>query len=132
MNAQVSAQQSPSGWHRGWLIVAPFVFVAMPWTQWNELGGSVSLIHSRVFSIAWSAVGLMMALSVYLTPHWRQVGTRLVMANLVTLGLYLGIAIGTTDWANWPLDRWWQAWATVPLLAGVLPLIRNIANSQSS
>jgi hypothetical protein len=131
MNAQVSILQSVSGWQKGWLIVAPFVFTGVVWSQWNEVGGSVSVIHSRVFVIAWALVGFMMVISVFLKPHWRQLSDRLITANLVALALYLGISIGTTDWANWPLDRWWQAWATVPLLMGVVPLIRDIASSQS-
>ena len=102
---------------------------------WDDARASVSLLQLRIFLIG--GVGLVWAVSavtLLLRPWWGQARTGLIAAHLLIMGLYLGLAIATTNWTGLTMRGWWQFWAAYPLLGGqtqqVLRLLRVRPNPQ--
>lgn len=96
---------------------------------WDDASASVSLLQLRIFLIG--GVGLVWAVSavtLVLRPWWGQARTGLIAAHLLIMGLYIGLAIATTNWTGLTMRGWWQFWAAYPLLGGqtqqVLKLLR--------
>jgi hypothetical protein len=96
---------------------------------WDDSRASVSLLQLRIFLIG--GVGLVWAVSavtLLLRPWWGQARTGLIAAHLLIMGLYLGLAIATTNWTHFTFGGWWQFWAAYPLLGGqtqqILKLLR--------
>ena len=99
--------------------------------SWNEAGASTSVLQNRIFLMGTALVVAVVAVTLALTPWWEKVGAWLIAAHLVIMGLYLGLAIATTDWTAWQMRGWWQFWWTPPLMSGqiqqVLRLRRHLS-----
>ena len=93
---------------------------------WNEVGVSTSLLHQRLFLMGVTLVFTMVAATLALVPWWGTLKTPLVISHLVIIGLYLGLAIATTDWNHWSLRGWWQGWWAFPLLSGQIQQVQKL------
>jgi hypothetical protein len=95
---------------------------------WDDASASTSVLHQRIFMMGVALVWVVGAVTLALVPWWKQVGAWLIAAHLVTMGLYIGLAIATTNWAGLTMRGWWQFWWAYPLLGGqiqqVLKLLR--------
>ena len=113
-----------------YVYVLVFLVIAalIPWSGWDYAGASTSVFHNRLFLLVAALVGAVIAVTVALAPWWGKVRTRLIAAHLLIMGLYLGVAIATTDWSAWPMRGWWQGLGAFPLLGGqvqqILKLLR--------
>ena len=107
------------------LLVIGTVLISM---TWDDAGASTSLLYHRIFLMGVALVWALCALTFALVPWWGQARTWLIAAHLLIMGLYVGLAIATTNWAGFPMRGWWQFWWAYPLLAGqiqqVLKLLR--------
>jgi hypothetical protein len=83
----------------------------------------------RIFLVGWAVAAVIMSAGVVFS---RSV---LPLAVLhVTMGLVIGLAIGTTDWTDLHLAGWWQMWLGVPLIlvyASLLLILRRSTRSSS-
>jgi hypothetical protein len=96
---------------------------------WNDAGASTSILHHRIFLIGVAFVWALGALTLALVPWWGQARRGLIAAHLLIMGLYIGLAIATTNWTALTMRGWWQFWWAYPLMAGqiqqVLKLLRT-------
>jgi len=106
------------------LVVGTFGISA----TWNEAAASTSVLHHHIFLMGVALVWAVSAVTLALVPWWGQARTWLIAAHLLIMGLYIGLAIATTDWADWTARGWWQGWWAFPLIGGqiqqVLKLLR--------
>jgi hypothetical protein len=110
------------------VLLLVVVAVVLVWTGWDEAAASASVLQNRIFLIGVALVFAVTALTLALVPLWGTARWWLIAAHLLIMGLYIGLAIATTDWTNWQLREWWQGWWTLPFMAGqiqqVLRLLR--------
>jgi hypothetical protein len=100
--------------------------------QWNEASASVSVIHNRLFVCSFGVAAITMAITIAMKAHWAQFRTQLTIVNLALICLYVGVAIGTTDWANWPVRPWYQAVLTLALLSGMYGILHQLLARQNT
>lgn len=104
------------------------------WATWDDARASTGVLHHRIFLIGVGLVWAVAAVTLALVPWWGQVRRWLIAAHLLIMGLYIGLAIATTDWTGWPMRGWMQFWWAFPLLGGqiqqVLKLLRVPPNPQ--
>jgi hypothetical protein len=83
----------------------------------------------RIFLVGWAVAAVIVSAGVVFSL------SVLPLAVLyVTMGLVIGLAIGTTDWTDLHLAGWWQMWWTVPLIlvyASLLLILRRSTRSSS-
>ena len=95
---------------------------------WDEAAASTSVLHHRIFLIGAALVWAVVAVTLALVPWWQETRAWLIAVHLVIMGLYLGLAIATTNWTALQMRGWWQLWWAYPLMAGqigqVLKLLR--------
>ena len=104
------------------LVIGPVVL----WSAWDDAGASASLLHHRMFLMGVALVWANITVTLALVPWWGQVRTWLIAAHLLTMGLYIGLAIATTDWADWTARGWWQGWWAFPILGGQIQQILKL------
>ena len=97
------------------------------WTGWDDASASRSILHHRMFLIGSALVWAVVAVTLALVPWWDETRAWLIAAHLVIMGLYIGLAIATTDWADWTLRRWWQWWWTYPLMAAQIQQVLKLS-----
>jgi hypothetical protein len=102
------------------------------WATWDDASASTSVLHHRIFLTGVALVWAVGAVTLALIPWWKQVGAWLIAAHLLTMGLYIGLAVATTDWLDWTARGWSQGWWAFPLIGGqiqqVLRLLRAKPN----
>ena len=110
-------------------LAVSVVAVILVATVWNDDGATTDVVSMRIFLVGWAVAAIVVLAGVVLS---RSV---LYLAVLhVTMGLVLGLAIGTTDWTDLHLAGWWQMWWTVPLIlvyASLLVRVRRSTRSSS-
>ena len=107
------------------LLVIGTVLISM---TWDDASASTGVLQHRIFLIGVGLVWTVVAVTLALVPWWGQARTWLIAAHLLIMGLYVGLAIGTTNWTGLTMRGWWQFWWAYPLMAGqiqqVLKLLR--------
>src|SRR5687768_15764834 len=108
------------------------VILAVPLSLfWNEAGASTSVLQNRILLMGVALVVAVVAVTLALVPWWDKAAAWLIATHLLILGLYLGLAVATTDWTAWQMREWWQFWWTPPLMSGqiqqVLKLRRHLS-----
>jgi hypothetical protein len=93
---------------------------------WDDAGASTSVLHHRIFLLGVALVWAVVAVTLALVPWWGQVRTWLIAAHLLIMGLYIGLAIATTDWADWTARGWWQGWWALPLMGGQIQQVLKL------
>ena len=116
-------------WARYAVVVLLLVIGAVQISiTWDDVRASTSILHHRMFLSGVALVWAVGALTLALVPWWGQARTWLIAAHLLIMGLYLGLAIATTNWTGLTMRGWWQFWWAYPLMAGqslqVLKLLR--------
>ena len=110
-------------------LAASVVAVILVATVWNDDGAATGEVSMRIFLVGWAVAAVVMSVGVVSS---RSV---LPLAVLhVTMGVVIGLAIGTTDWTALHLAGWWQMWWTVPLIlvyASLLVRVRRSTRSSS-
>jgi hypothetical protein len=105
------------------------VAALIPWSIWDDAGASTSVLQNRIFLLVCTLVGAFIAITLTLAPWWGKLRARLLAAHFLIMGIYLGVAIATTDWTAWPMRGWWQGLAAFPLLGAqvqqILKLLRH-------
>jgi hypothetical protein len=132
------SQESPSfiertPWARYTFVLLLLVIGTFAvWATWNDASASTSVLHHRIFLMGVALVWAVGAVTLALVPWWKQVGAWLIAAHLLIMGLYIGLAIATTDWPDWTARGWLQGWWAFPLIGGqiqqVLRLLRAKPN----
>ena len=104
------------------------------WSAWDDARASASLLHHRMFLMGVALVWAHTTVTLALVPWWGQARTWLIAAHLLIMGMYLGLAIATTNWTGLTMRGWWQFWWACPLVGGqiqqVLKLLRVRPNPQ--
>ena len=72
------------------------------------------------------------AVTLALVPWWGQARTWLIAAHLVTMGLYIGLAIATTNWTSLTMRGWWQFGWTFPLIGGQIQQVLKLSRVEPS
>lgn len=110
------------------LLVIGTVGVLITWDDARAASASTSVLHLRIFLMGVALVWALVAVTLALVPWWGQARTWLIAAHLLIMGLYIGLAIATTNWTGLTMRGWWQFWWAYPLMAGqiqqVLKLLR--------
>jgi hypothetical protein len=110
-------------------FAASLVSVILVATVWNDDGAATGQVSMRIFLVGWAVAAVIVSAGVV---FGRSV---LPLAVLhVTMGLVIGLAIGTTEWTDLHLAGWWQIWWTVPLIlvyASLLVSLRRFTRSSS-
>ena len=110
------------------LVIGPLVL----WSAWDDASASASLLQHRMFLIGVALVWANITVTLALVPWWGQARTWLIAAHLLTMGLYIGVAVATTNWTAPQMRGWWQFWWAWPLMGGqiqqVLKLLRVRSN----
>jgi hypothetical protein len=75
-------------------------------------------------------VWVVCAVTVALVPWWKQVGAWLIAAHLLIMGLYIGLAIATTNWNGLTMRGWWQFWWAYPLLGGQIQQVFKVLRAR--
>jgi hypothetical protein len=114
------------------VLLIVIIAVIVPWAGWDDARASTSVLHSRLFLLVSSLVGAVVAVTLALAPWWGKVGTRLIAAHLLIMGLYLGVAIATTNWSVWPIRGWWQGLWTLPLVTAQIQQILKLSRYDST
>ena len=110
-------------------LAASVVAVLLVATVWNDDGAATDEVSMRIFLVGWAVAAVIVSI--------RAVFSRSVLPLVVlhvTMGLVIGLAIGTTDWTDPHLAGWWQMWWTVPLIlvyASLLLILRRSTRSSS-
>lgn len=113
-------------------LLLVIIAVSVPWIGWDDAGASTSVLHYRLFLLVSALVGAVIAVTLALAPWRGKVRPRLIAAHLLIMGLYLGVAIATTDWSAWPMRRWWQGWWTLPLVTAQIQWILRLSRYGST
>jgi|RhiMethySRZTD1v2_1073278.scaffolds.fasta_scaffold11157_7 hypothetical protein len=87
------------------------------WTTWDDTSASTSVLHHRIFLMGAALVWAIIAVTLALVPWWGQVRTWLIAAHLLIMGVYIGLAIATSNWTALSIRAWWQLWWAYPLIA---------------
>lgn len=92
-------------------LAACAVAVALVAMFWNDAAAATGEVPMRIFLIGWAVAAIIVSAGF---AFGRSV---LPLAVLhVTMGLVIGLAVGTTDWTRLQLAGWWQMWWTFPLI----------------
>lgn len=94
--------------------------------HWNDTGASTSVFHTRLFLLGAALVFAIVAATLALVPWWEQVRAWLIASHLLIMGLYLGLAVATTDWSIWSLSGWWQGWWTPVFLVAQIQQVLKL------
>jgi hypothetical protein len=114
------------------------VTIALVVLAWDGAGAATGEIQMRIFLVGWAvAAVVVLAGLLFARPvsHLGQAVLRSVPSMAVqhvAVGIVLGLAIGTTDWATLRLAGWWLLWWTIPLLltyAGHLITLRGVSRT---
>jgi hypothetical protein len=110
------------------LLVIGAVGISITWEDARAARASTSVLHLRIFLIGVALVWAVGAATLALVPWWGRARTWLIGAHLLIMGLYIGLAIATTNWTGLTIRGWWQFWWAFPLMGGqiqqVLKLLR--------
>lgn len=110
------------------LLVIGTAAISLTWDDASAARASTSVLHLRIFLMGVALVWAVSAVTLALIPWWGQARTWLIAAHLLIMGLYLGLAIATTNWTGLTMRGWWQFWWAYPLMGGqiqqVLKLLR--------
>lgn len=98
---------------------------------WNDTGAATSDLAMRIFLVGFAAAAIIIwiQLPFPFTFHLSRRGQSVHRSVLpltvhhVTMGVVVGLAIGTTDWTDLRLTGWWQFWWTIPLLIAYSSLL---------
>jgi len=101
------------------------------WTARDDARAATSVLHYRIFLMGVALVWAIIALTVALVPWWGQARTWLIPAHLVIMGLYVGLAIATTNWTAVTLRGWWQFWWAYPLMAGQIQQVLKLSRIEA-
>lgn len=108
----------------GALAVAA-VAIALVTGTWDDTATGEAPMH--IFFVGWTVAALVISVGFALAGLARRPVLPPAVQH-VAVGLVVGLAIGTTDWADLRLAGWWQLWWTVPLLlayGGLLVTLRR-------
>ena len=97
---------------------------------WNEAGASTSVLHHHIFLMGVALVWCVCAVTLALVSWWGQARTWLIAAHLLIMGLYIGLAIATTNWADWTARGWWQGGWAFPLMGGQIQQVLRLLRVQ--
>ncbi len=105
-------------------LATSVVAVTLVVTVWNNDGASTGEVPMRIFLIGWAVT------AVVVSAGFAFGRSALPLAVLhVAVGLVIGLAIGTTDWATLHLSGWWQMWWTVPLILTYISVLVSLHRS---
>jgi hypothetical protein len=110
------------------LLVIGAVGISITWSDARVARASTSLLDLRIFLMGVALVWAVGAVTLALAPWWGQARTGLIAAHLLIMGLYIGLAVATTNWTGLTMRGWVQFWWAFPLMGGqiqqVLKLLR--------
>jgi len=110
------------------LVVIGAVGISITWSDARVARASTSFLDLRIFLIGVALVWAVGAVTLALVPWWGQARTWLIAAHLLIMGLYIGLAVATTNWIGLTMRGWVQFWRAFPLMGGqiqqVLKLLR--------
>lgn len=98
--------------------------MALVATIWNDAPAATGEVPIRLFLVGWAVAAFVVSAEF---AFGRSV---LPLAVLhVTMGLVIGLAVGTTDWTDLHLAGWWQMWWTFPLILVYVSLLISLRRS---
>ena len=108
------------------LLVVGAVGISLTWDDARAARASASVLHLRMFLMGVALVWAVGAVTLALVPWWKQARTWLIAAHLLIIGVYIGLAIATTNWTGLTMSGWWQFWWTFPLVGGQIQWILKL------
>lgn len=112
------------------VAVAVALILAIP--AWDGIGAATDETSRRIFLVGWVVAVAVVAAGIASVPLLSRYALPLTVQHVV-IGIVVGLAIGTTDWATLHFAGWWQLWWTVPLLltyAGHLITLRGSSRTR--
>ena len=114
-------------WARYAYVVLLLVIGALGvWSAWDDASASASLLHHRMFLTGVALAMANITVTLALVPWWGQARTWLIATHLLIMGLYVGLAIATTNWTGVTMRGWWQFWWAYPLMAGQIQQVLKL------
>lgn len=97
------------------VLAATVIAIALVAGTWDDTGAATGEIPMRVFLVGWTVAVIIISAGFALSSPLSRSVVPMVVQH-VTVGIVIGLAVGTTDWTTLRLAGWWQLWWTVPLL----------------
>jgi hypothetical protein len=124
---------------RSLLVSLAYIVVAMALvvSAWNDTGAATNEVSMRIFLVGFAVGAVVIVAGSVLVEKLSRHGQSALVSGLsltlqhLAIGIVIGLAIGTTDWANLRLAGWWQLWWMVPLMLAYVSLVlarRRVSN----
>jgi len=122
------------------VLTGMVVSIALVMLAWDGTGAATGLVQMRIFLVGWAIAavvvlsGLLFAGSMSPTRQRSLRPVSTLAVQHLAVGVVVGLAIGTTDWATLRLAGWWQLWWMVPLLliySSHLVTLRGLSRTRS-
>lgn len=115
------------------ILAATVVAMVLVVLAWDGTGAATGEIQMRVFLVGWTVAAVVVLAGLLFAGLTPRPVLPLAVQHVV-MGVVIGLAAGTTDWATPRLAGWWQLWWTVPLFlayAGLLTTLRRAPRARS-
>lgn len=111
------------------VLAAIAIAITLVVLAWDDAGAATGMIQMRIFLVGWAVAAVVVLAGLLFAGPVSRPGDRVLRSvpslavQHVAVGVVIGLAVGTTDWATLRLAGWWQLWWTVPLLLAYASLL---------